>query len=279
MTILWPKYLPKRSSYNSVCPVCCVKNWTITIFLVDIICMNVSEYIKNAVGRLPRGYVFTFRDFTIEVEQKEAVIKALNRMATSGKITKLSKGKYYKPEQSPFGELPPSQYQVVKDLLGSGEEVEGYLTGLSVYNELGLTTKLSSTIQIGKKDVRSSFKRGKYTISFVRQKNTITKENIPLLQILDALKFIKKIPDTTVKESSLRVKKLVGELTDKKQETVARLALKYQPATRALLGAILADLGRESVTGKLKKSLNPISTYDLPGVSEALQTAGAWRIQ
>jgi len=241
--------------------------------------MKISEYIKNTVDRLQRGYIFTYGDFTLKVEDKEAVIKALNRMVASGKITKLSKGRYYKPEMSPFGELPPSQYQVVKDLLGSGEEIEGYLTGLSVYNELGLTTQVSSTIQIGKNEVRSSFTRGKYTISFVKQKNTITKENIPLLQILDALRFIKKIPDATIKDSCLSLKKIIGELSENEQEATARLALKYQPSIRALLGAILTDLGRERVTGKLKKSLNLISSYDIPEVQGVLRSAEAWRIQ
>ena len=39
-------------------------------------------------------------DIMDNVTNKEAVIKALNRMAASGKIDKLSKGKYYKPEKS-----------------------------------------------------------------------------------------------------------------------------------------------------------------------------------
>ena len=106
------------------------------------------------------------------VESKEGLIKALNRLAASGEIAKLAKGKYYKPEQSPFGELPPNQYQVVKDLLERDGRIEGYITGLSIYNTLGLTTQVSNTIQIGKNEVRSSMKRGKYSISFVKQKNT-----------------------------------------------------------------------------------------------------------
>ena len=79
--------------------------------------MKITDYIAYTIDRLPKGYVFTYDDFMGEVNQKEAVIKALNRMAASGKISKLSKGKYYKPEKTTFGELAPPQYQVVKDLL------------------------------------------------------------------------------------------------------------------------------------------------------------------
>ncbi len=241
--------------------------------------MKTTEYIKNNINRLPKGYVFTYGDFAEKVKSKEALIKALNRLAASGKIVKLAKGKYYKPEQSPFGELPPSQYQVVKDLLGSGAKRKGYLTGLSIYNSLGLTTQVGSTIQIGSNELRSSFKRGKYTISFVKQKNSITKENIPLLQLLDSLRFIKKIPDSTTQKSCIVLQNLMADLTEKEQKTLARLAMKYQPSTRALLGAMLCDLGKDEITEKLRKSLNPLTSYTIPEISKVLLSAPSWNIK
>jgi len=81
-------------------------------------------------------------------------------MVNSGKLKKIAKGKYYKAEQTVFGALEPDQYQVVKDLPEDNGKVTGYLTGYSIYNKLGLTTQISSTIQIGKNDVRPRFKRG-----------------------------------------------------------------------------------------------------------------------
>jgi len=241
--------------------------------------MKITEYIAFTIDRFPKGYVFTYEDFYDEVKKKEAIIKALNRMANSGKIAKLSKGKYYKPEKTPFGELQPNQYQVVKDLMEEDGKVVGYLTGYSIYNELGLTTQVSNTIQIGKNVVRPKLKRGKYTIRFVRQKNTITKENIPLLQILDSLRYIKKIPDTTIEKSTRRLKNIIDGLSDEDKQSMVRLAKKYPPSTRALLGAILEELGESAYLEKLQSSLNPITTYNLPGVSEALPTAENWNIK
>jgi len=177
--------------------------------------MNVTDYISGKIERLPKGYVFTYADFITEVNKKEAIIKALNRMAASGKIAKLSKGKYYKPESTPFGNLQPNQAQIVKDLLEENGKIAGYLTGYSIYNQLGLTTQVSNTIQIGKNQVRPDFKRERYTISFVKQKNTITKENIPLLQILDAVRYIKKIPDASVETSCKRFLAIIKNLSEK----------------------------------------------------------------
>ena len=241
--------------------------------------MKTTEYVEFTVDRFPKGYVFTYENFYDEVKKKEAIIKALNRMADSGKIAKLSKGKYYKPEKTPFGELQPNQYQVVKDLMEEDGKVTGYLTGYSIYNELGLTSQVSNTIQIGKNVVRPKLKRGKYTIRFVRQKNTITKENIPLLQILDSIRYIKKIPDTTIEKSTKRLKNIIAELSDDDKQSMVRLAKKYPPSTRALLGAILEELGNSAYIEKLKSSLNPITTYNLPGVSKALSTAENWNIK
>ena len=186
--------------------------------------MKATEYIRNTIDRLPKGYVFTYEDFCIGVNKKEAIIKALNRMVNSGKIEKLSKGRYFKPEKTPFGTLQPNQEQIVKDLIHENGKVMGYLTGYSIYNKLGLTTQVSNIIQIGKNQTRPKFKRERYTISFVKQKNIIIKKNIHLLQILDSIKYIKKIPDTTIKASCLRFLEIVRTLTLDDKKELIRLA-------------------------------------------------------
>ncbi len=241
--------------------------------------MKLTEIIALRLDRLPKGYVFSYRDLSQEVDQGEAMIKALNRMAASGKIAKLSKGKFYKPEQSPFGELPPPPQQIVKDLLEKRGKAVGYLTGFSVYPQLGLTTQVSNTIQIGKNETRPAFKRGRYTISFIKQKNTITKENIPLLQLLDSLRYVKKIPDTSVADACQRLVALIEDCSPEELVILVRLSLKYPPSTRALLGAMLEQINfaTPNLEG-LKRSLNPITRYKIPGASMILSGAENWNI-
>lgn len=240
--------------------------------------MKITEYIAFNIDRLPKGYVFTYANFIAEVNRKEAVIKALNRMVASGKIAKLAKGKYYKPENTPFGNLQPSQVQVVKDLLEENGKITGYLTGYSIYNQLGLTTQVSNTIQIGKNQIRPNFIRERYKIAFLKQKNTITKESIPLLQLLDAIRYIKKIPDATVEASCARFLAIIKNLTDKEINMLVRLALNYPPATRALVGSLLDQLQQGNTTELLFKSLNPITTYRLTGASKVLSTTDKWNM-
>jgi uncharacterized protein YjgD (DUF1641 family) len=240
--------------------------------------MKITKYIAFKIERLPKGYVFTYDNFFTEVNRKEAVIKALNRMVASGKIAKLAKGKYYKPETTPFGNLQPNQDQVVKDLLEENGKITGYLTGYGIYNQLGLTTQVSNTIQIGKNQVRPNFIRERYKIAFVKQKNRITKESIPMLQLLDAIRYIKKIPDATVEASCTRFLAILKNLKDKEINNLVRLALNYPPATRALVGALLEQLQLGNTTEPLYKSLNPITTYKLAEVSKVLSTTDKWNM-
>lgn len=86
-------------------------------------------------------------------------------------------------------------------MLEEDGKLTGYLTGYGIYTKLGLSTQIGNLIQIGKNEVRPEFKRGRYMISFVRQRNTITKENFPLLQLLDTMRWVKKIPDATISGS------------------------------------------------------------------------------
>ena len=241
--------------------------------------MKVTEYIEFKIDRIPKGYVFTYDKFITEVSKKEAVIKALNRMVAVNKIAKLSKGKYYKPEGTVFGNLQPNQSQVIKDLLENEGKVIGYLTGYSIYNQLGLTSQVSNTIQIGKNETRPEFKRERFTISFIKQKNTITKDNIPLLQILDALRFIKKIPDSNTVSSCKRFLAILKDLSESDKTTMVRLAMKYPPGTRALLGALLCETGESKLTDSLRKSLNPITVFKLQGVSKILLMSEKWNFK
>lgn len=241
--------------------------------------MKTTEYIQNKIERFPRGYVFTYKDFITDVNKKEAIIKSLNRMAASGKISKLAKGKFYKPEASVFGSLQPEQYQIVKDLLEKDGKLIGYITGYSIYNQLGLTTQISNTIQIGRNETRPAFQRRRYKIAFIRQKNTITKENIPLLQLLDSIRYIKKIPDATIGFSCSRLLSIIKELPPGNYNKLVRLGLKYNPSSRALLGALMEQIGEIKQTEVLKQSLNSITVYKLSVPENVLPSIKNWNIK
>ncbi|OQA00702.1 MAG: hypothetical protein BWY70_00619 [Bacteroidetes bacterium ADurb.Bin408] len=241
--------------------------------------MKVTDIIERKINRLPVGYVFTYDDFTLPVDKVFAFTKALSRMVQEGKIRKLSPGRFYKPRFTDFGELKPDVYQVVKDLLEQNGKILGYLTGYSSYNQLGLSTQVSSIIQIGANEPKKGMTRGMYKIRFIKQPNTITKENIPLLRILDAIRHIKEIPDTTVCDSCKTLLTLIKNIKKEDRETAVRLARKYNPATRALSGAMFDLCFSSNLSEPLLKSLNPSSEYDFGITDDILPNKTKWNIR
>ncbi len=240
--------------------------------------MNVSDLVANKINRLKTGYVFTYDEFDVPVNKVDALKKALSRMVATGKIVRLSKGQFYKPEKSEFGLLQPPEYQIVKDLLEEKNKIVGYITGISIYNKLGLTTQVSNTIQIGTNIERKPKKRGKYNIRFIRQKNTITKENTYFLQLLDAVRFINRIPDADVNESCRRIITIFTNLSQENRIAIAKYAHKYNPGTKALAGAILEYISEDNITDQLYNSINPATTFDLKISTKVLPNKKKWRI-
>lgn len=241
--------------------------------------MKTSNFISSEISRLPQSTIFTYQDFIKEGNSREATIKALNRKVASGEIAKIAKGKFYVPQQSIFGVLKPNEQEMIKDLLEENGEIVGYLTGLSMFNRLGLTTQVSAVTVIGKNEVRPAFKRGYLRIDFIKQKNKITKDNVQLLQILDAIRYVKEIPDADIDFLCNRFLSILKNIPRDFQSKMVELTILYPPATRALLGALLDELGAIDLTEPLYKSLNPITVYKLPRASKVLSNTQKWNIK
>ena len=275
------KELLKIAVFCCFCLVLWLKNETEFVSLHRIIIrkyyMLQSKAIEQAVNSFRTDYVFTYRDLGLPPESSANVIRKLNRMADKGVIQRLSKGRFYKPKQTIFGKLKPSQEEVVKDLLEKDGKIIGYLTGISIFGQLGLTTQISNIIEIGVKGKKNNTRRGMYSIRFVQQANLITRNNIPLLQLLDSIKSIKRIPDTTPDSSYNRIKAIVKSLDEKNLDLMIKLAMKYNPMTRAIAGAVIEELYGEDKARSLRETLNPITIYKV-GLTKTVLSTNNFRI-
>ncbi|MDR1371112.1 MAG: DUF6088 family protein [Dysgonamonadaceae bacterium] len=235
--------------------------------------------IKNTINGFVDGFVFTAEDFPIPPDKQNTVTKVLNNMVAAGQIRRLCKGRFYKSQMSKFGELPPDTFQTVKDLLEKNGKMIGYLTGYSIFNKFGLTTQVPVMLQIAVGKEKKPVTRGNYRISFIIQQNTITKANVPVLQLLDCLRFFKNIPDAMPGEICRRLLVLFKQLTPEHIEAAKRLAVKYPPSTIALLGAILETNNESENTTILYKALNHQSSYKLDISSQILSNQKKWHIR
>ena len=241
--------------------------------------MSFTGTIKEGIAQFKDGYVFTYSDFNIDPKNESALKVSLYRLVKSGKIVRLSKGRFYKPRKGIIGNLKPDEYEIVKDLLNDENKIIGYITGYSIFNILKLTTQVPNVIQIGTNFDKKGIKRNIYTIKFVRQWNKITLVNTPLLQLLDCVRFIKNIPDATISNSIKRIQVLLDELSNEEIKSLTHLVLNYPPSTKALTGAMLELLDYDKESDEIYKSLKSTSWYKFNIDEDLLPNKLKWKIQ
>ena len=96
--------------------------------------------------------------------------------------------------------------------------------------------------------------------------------------MLDAVDKIKKIPDTTPDKIVQYAKKSVAAISKEQKERLAVLAKEYRPRTRAIIGAVLEELGELEKSYMLKETLNPLSSYKVGLSNDVLREKSKWKI-
>lgn len=123
---------------------------------------NYTNKVKEIISSHKAGWVFTHVDFN-ELGNVSTIERILSRLVESGDIKRIRRGIYYVPEHSRWGEVPPSQSDVVKALAKS-MNVSFLPDGANALHQLGLTKQIPmkqvyltdkqiSTISIGKVNI------------------------------------------------------------------------------------------------------------------------------
>ncbi len=241
--------------------------------------MTVTRKILNLVSRLPEGEVFNYDQLKLEPSQYRAAVKALGRLTETGLVKRASTGKYYKPQKTVFGELRPGEDELLKSYLFENGRRIAYITGDTLYNKLGLTTQVPKTIRVASRDKRVITKLGPIQIKPIKSYVDVTDQNFHLLEMLDAIKDFKKIPDLNREDGVKRLKQLLQALKKEDIGKLIRIAMKYPPRVRAFTGAMLNSIGTD--TGKLTpllRSINPLSKYNFGISQKDLPGTETWNI-
>jgi hypothetical protein len=242
--------------------------------------MNLTTQIRNRIKQLPEGKTFGYDDLRIAKEDYTTAAKVLERLQKTGLIKKVSKGVFYKPKQTVFGELEPNYEERLRLYLFENGKRIAYETGVSYYRRLGLTTQMAFTIKIASRGKRININRGSLKADAVKSYTEVSESNYEVLGLLDAFKDIKNIPDTSVAQSVRRLRAILKTLDKKQTETLIKYALLYPARVRALVGAILQNIDYTSkALDNLKQSLNPLSTIKLGLKESDLPTKNNWYIK
>jgi len=241
--------------------------------------MTLASQIRTRIKKLPEGKTFGYADLGIGKEEYQTAAKALERLQTDGNIKKVSKGIFYKPEQTVFGELKPDYSEQLRPYLFENGKRVAYETGFSLYNRMGLTTQMAFRIKIASRGKRISINRGALKADAVKSYTEVTEANYELLGFLDAIKDSKRIPDCPVSQAVKVLSGKIKTLNEKQMADLIKYALLYPPRVRALLGAMLENLNVQSNIAKLKQSLNPLSKIKLGLKKTDLPTIKNWNIE
>jgi hypothetical protein len=99
-----------------------------------------SEQILEAAGKRPQGSLLAAKQF-LGLGSRAAVDQALRRLATRGKLVKITRGRYALPITSRFGSRPPAPELVIAQLNREGAQ-QLVSSGAAAANALGLTTQM-----------------------------------------------------------------------------------------------------------------------------------------
>ena len=149
-------------------------------YLMDLYGFNEPIYVEEIhYGNYSRAWVFT----------------ELKKLVDRGEIKRFDAGIYYFPKKMLFGDsfLDP-QKVVERRFLTDGNEVYGYIAGVSLLNKTGLSTQVPNLVELVT-NMESTRVRdievGRQKVRARRSRTTINKENVNALQFLDLMNSIK----------------------------------------------------------------------------------------
>ncbi len=241
--------------------------------------MNIVEKIEKQIDNIESGKTFTYKDLNIKKEEYSAASKSIERLIKKEIIKRISTGIFYKPKKTVFGELKPDEEKIITPYLFKNGKRIAYITGLLLYNKMGLTTQIPKEISIASNKKRIYISKGNIKAKAVKSYVEVTNENYKLLEFLDALKDFKKIPDLDKKSAISIFSRKISELDNKQVKKLIEIALEYPPRVRAFLGALLENIDINIDIKMLDDSLNPFSEYELGLTKDILPTVEKWNIK
>ena len=241
--------------------------------------MSIAQIIQNTVKAMPAGQIFGYQELPSYAKSPSAVIKAISRLVADKRLERFSKGKFYVPKKGLLGIRKPSDNELIRSMLYKDGRLRGYVTGLSLYNQLGFTTQVPRTITVAYNGGRQEKEFGTIRIKTVVTRIPIQEKDVKLLQYLDALKDIKKILDSDVNLTLKIMRRYLSELSDREQGRLMTLAQNYySPQVRALVGLLFTSL-KLPVPSSLARSLNPTTIYKLNLDQSKWPMAKEWNIR
>lgn len=188
----------------------------------------------------------------------------LNALQKNGKVIKLGRGVYYKPEISEYGlgPIPVSEEDIIEFVT---KKYNGYISGPYAFNLLGFTTQTATKICIATPSPKRKLKLGSY--EFIFRKSYFgykkSKQNLKSLILLDALTEPGDIPGISTKDTLRTVKNKLSIMPEKDVNKIIVLSKSYPRRTRERLYNILPEnnISKTELIKTLSKGVTVSTTH------------------
>ena len=122
------------------------------------------------------------------------IFRELKKLVDSGEIKRFDTGIYYFPVKMFFGDSYLDPRKVIqKRFLSDGNDVYGYVAGLSLMNQAGLSTQAPNLLELVTNNESTRVRDinvGPQKVRLRRARTSITKVNVNALQFLDLVSNI-----------------------------------------------------------------------------------------
>ena len=222
------------------------------------ICIQISDMtdlkqlIQERLGQSQSGRVWTPVDF-LDLGSRDAVDKALQRLATARQLRRIDRGLYDVPRINPLTKKPAvPDYRQIIDAIARRDQVRMLVDGLTAANDLGLTTAVPSHVVIHTDARRRSIQLDKLHIDF---KHTAPSKlywaGRPAMRVVQALHWLK---DTLPADRDPVVTRLSSILSDTKYGKAIRDDLHQGISTLpAWMQAVVRDLLHDAASPRARR--------------------------
>lgn len=147
-----------------------------------------------------------FSDITTDSISKSALSQQLKSLCNSGKLIQYDKGVYYLPKKGSLtGIVGPNADMVARyRFISRGGNVDGFYTGNTFANHIGITTQVPQVIEIVSNNTNSSAREvhiGGRRFFIKKSIVQVNKENVYVLQMLELLKNLDTYLDYSYAEA------------------------------------------------------------------------------
>ena len=231
--------------------------------------MSSRAIVEERLSSYPENHLLFASKLYSEAFAKEmseaAYYKTLQRLCNQRAIAKIAKGIYCKPLQTRFGEVLPSETQIVDEFT---KNATGMVVGYAMYNTLNLTTQVPKNIEVYSSVIDEQQKQvGR--VSLKKQSLIFDDRMVKAVQMLEVLQNYDTIQDMN-ENSFLRFCKKYSETYNEDACEAALSSIRYSKRTIAFLHSVL---NYHNVENSLNRFLSPFSKYQIPSMEELYEAS------